>query len=288
MKKQIIGVLVFLLAISLCACGKGESAVQPPSKNMEQNAVNKANEANEVNEGEIDVQIETEAQKYLLEDGKTLGLDYSAQKPVVTITGNEGASKAINDDIEMIYQSFKEGGDKAAGIMGIDETLEEAQKYWTIMKEDGSENEFAGYVLYREVWPAAQNDKVLSLVYEEYTYLGGAHGGSFRFATNYDSQTGNRILLEDLMVDPASFTQFCTNKMIEMSTGPRYENGEIWFEDYKENIPALVSDGSWYFSDEGLVFIANEYALAPYAAGIIEFTIPYSELQGVVKDQYLF
>ena len=36
----------------------------------------------------------------------------------------------------------------------------------------------------------------------------------------------------------------------------------------------------------GVVF--STYAIAPYAAGDIEITVPYEELSTIVKDQYLY
>ena len=38
-------------------------------------------------------------------------------------------------------------------------------------------------------------------------------------------------------------------------------------------------------SPDGLVFISNPYELGPYVAGMIEFTIPYQDLENMGLNQ---
>ena len=48
-----------------------------------------------------------------------------------------------------------------------------------------------------------------------------------------------------------------------------------------------MADGAWYFGTDGLVFICNAAIIAPYAAGPLEFTIPYTRLDGMLKPAYV-
>ena len=48
----------------------------------------------------------------------------------------------------------------------------------------------------------------------------------------------------------------------------------------------ILTEDTWYFSDQGLVIISNEYIITPHAVGILEFTIPYNELT-FIKPCYL-
>jgi hypothetical protein len=43
---------------------------------------------------------------------------------------------------------------------------------------------------------------------------------------------------------------------------------------------------NWYFTANGLCFYFAPYEIAPYSAGTIIAEIPYSELTGLLKDEY--
>ncbi len=285
MKKYVLGLLILLLTATLCACGNTEEG-QPTANPEEQT------ETTSQAEPSVDVQIETESQQYTLADGETPALDFSCQKPVVTITGTgtDEATQKVNEDIELLDETFVNGDVEGNGIGGRDALIAAAQEHFDARQAEGIEGEFGGYYLHREVTPARQTNGVLSLVYEDSYYTGGAHGGVNRTGINYDLQTGERLTLSNIAVDEASITSFFTDKILEISQGDAYkiEGVSMFFDDYAENISSIVMDGLWYFSDEGMVFIANPYVLAPYSAGTIEFTIPYDDLTGMIQDEYLF
>ena len=50
---------------------------------------------------------------------------------------------------------------------------------------------------------------------------------------------------------------------------------DIYFDDYEENVIAEFNPQNFYLTPEGLVIFYQQYAIAPYSSGIMEFTIPY-------------
>ena len=56
-----------------------------------------------------------------------------------------------------------------------------------------------------------------------------------------------------------------------------------FFEDYENYVKDILTDQTWYFSDEGFVVISNVYIVSPYAAGIQEYVIPYSQFPYLVE-----
>ena len=50
----------------------------------------------------------------------------------------------------------------------------------------------------------------------------------------------------------------------------------LWTEEIKPN-------GNFLLSEEGIVYIFNQYEIAPYAAGVIELTIPWDEVSDILK-----
>lgn len=62
--------------------------------------------------------------------------------------------------------------------------------------------------------------------------------------------------------------------------------GFIPNDDYTAALSALLREGSWYFSGSGMVIFSSLYEISSYAAGIIQFEIPYSELAGHIDEKW--
>lgn len=63
--------------------------------------------------------------------------------------------------------------------------------------------------------------------------------------------------------------------------------GFIPNDDYTAALSALLREGSWYFSGSGMVIFSSLYEISSYAAGIIQFEIPYSELAGHIDEKWI-
>lgn len=134
------------------------------------------------------------------------------------------------------------------------------------------------------------DEAVISFSIMNTDYTGGAHGGEGITSENFDSQTGTHLSLTDVMTeDPMS-----AERLAALVAEGLYEDQEVYSMLYDTaqiptNAKKLVEDGkSWYFAEDGMVLYFSTYAIAPYAAGDIEITVPYEELSTIVKDQYLY
>lgn len=109
------------------------------------------------------------------------------------------------------------------------------------------------------------------------------------FGVSYDVETGKEIKFADLSDDYDALRSFCAERILTATVDEERFKGEnmVFNEGYTETLSSLVSDGHWYFSDEGMVIIANPGEIAPVASGFFEFTIPYSELDGKLSDRWM-
>ena len=48
-----------------------------------------------------------------------------------------------------------------------------------------------------------------------------------------------------------------------------------------------MRDTNWYFDNDGMRIFSDLYEIAPYAAGIIEFSIPYDMLSGHIDEKWM-
>lgn len=57
-------------------------------------------------------------------------------------------------------------------------------------------------------------------------------------------------------------------------------------EEYEQAWKFTLSD-NFYLSSQGLILQYGEYEIGPYVVGLPRLTIPYDQLQTVLKKQYL-
>lgn len=127
-----------------------------------------------------------------------------------------------------------------------------------------------------------QADSVISIKFDNFSYLGGAHPNTVVAYLNLDlSEKGTVLTREKMMVDREKLMQL----------------GEEKFREHHEVEPAvsLEVDGRFFLDDgrfflpfamgyEGNEFILlyNSYEIGPYAMGRTELRIPLADLEGVV------
>lgn len=197
--------------------------------------------------------------------------------PVVTIAGNENAADRINADIQKRIDSFDTGTS----------VLDDANQAYQSMR-DSREAEFHFYPYFDElIFTAVRADSnVVSFLETSQYYIGGAHGMYYYSGLNYDTRTGERINFADLSGNTDAFRQDTLAFIHDLAATAAYQ-GIMWGNDADEQQEILYQDERWYLSTSGLVLFSNPYELGPFFAGEIEFTIPYSDLEGMdLKERY--
>ncbi|MDF2594523.1 MAG: hypothetical protein K0R69_864 [Clostridia bacterium] len=117
----------------------------------------------------------------------------------------------------------------------------------------------------------------LVLSFLEYQYSGGAHGISYQKYVNLRT-TDNKILqLKDLFKEGTDYKTLI-NHEIKDQIKLRESKGEYFFPG-SQGFASIKDDQAYYINSLGnLVIVFNIYEIAPYAAGIIEFSIPKEKL----------
>lgn len=115
-------------------------------------------------------------------------------------------------------------------------------------------------------------------------YLGGAHGSSAQHYYNYDLNTKKIVELDQLLVPNQKA------KLDQLA----YEQFKIWVLDNKLAERVQDYEQAWKFSlsknfylgKHGLILQYQEYEIGPYVVGLPRLTIPYEQLQGILKAEY--
>lgn len=84
-----------------------------------------------------------------------------------------------------------------------------------------------------------------------------------------------------------AFHSAASDYLINLAQAPAYSNRMFPNTSGEDIESMLFAENKWFFSNTGITFISDPYALGPYAAGTIYFTIPYSEADNMgLKEAY--
>lgn len=296
MKKKTVSLLLALaLTLSLAACGsapEAPAAAEPtaePAAAAEPIAEPTTEPAPTVENLNVPVvSVRREAEDFYTVDNSTLMLSYACAEPSVSMNGNDAAAAAINEALRTQYEEFSVGVEpqNEYSLSGKENYLNDAKSFYEQLAADGYESNFLPYALLRETNVRHSSRYVLSLTYDDTSYTGGAHGYTGRYGHSFDLRTGKELTLSDLTDDYDAFLSAAVEQLRDISHTGEYAAYGL-NEGYEDQLAGLFRDGNWYFSDEGLVLMANPYELASYAAGLVEFTLSYAWLTYHISADYL-
>lgn len=304
-----IAVCTLLLYAAICctACGANgsdpdsgtngtENGAQQPDETSDNSSGQTDENANESNgdadsatkndtsvnigKSNIDIQMQTEEDNKSTEDG-TVYFSKSATYPVVTMEGNAEAADKINADIRSRIDSFNANRE-------VEDMAEEMLQYF---EEEDNDYPMLGYSAGLTYKTVRVDSNVISFTLTYDSFSGGAHGNYTMLGASYSAKTGDLISFSDLSDDPAAFREDTLSYNQKLAGTESYAERMFSADDITNGTleSVLYADNAWYLSTSGLVFISDPYALGPYAAGIIEFIIPYRDLADMgFKESYTY
>lgn len=221
-------------------------------------------------------------------------LTFSYETPAIYIEGREEASEAINEYIARLNETYVTGNDYGVGTAdGLNVMLEMAQDNYYVSVENNLNLplEFASD---NTVKVKRIDENCIDLVYTSYVYTGGAHGNYADRAYVFDSETGELATLSALTDNTDALASYLSEYMMKLISedkeqyySERIPDGYLTDTSTDEAVKALVRDGSWYFDNDGMCIFSDPYEIGPYAAGIVEFHIPYNDLRGHIASRWI-
>ena len=128
-------------------------------------------------------------------------------------------------------------------------------------------------------------DPLATVVLNSSHYLGGAHGASAQRYYNFDLEQQTLVKLDDIIAE----------KQKAKLEAQAYEAFKVWVMESKLAKDVAEYEQAWkftltdnfYLAKEVLILQYAEYEIGPYVVGLPRLMIPYAQLQGVLKPQYL-
>lgn len=222
-----------------------------------------------VNQHKISVTDLSSNGTYYAKDGKSPVLDVNVSYPAISIPDKDEISEKINTALKTEVETFWNFEKENASY---------AREDFEMAAEDENYS-FEPYTASFSYTVKRCDTQIISIVFSQYDYTGGAHGNPWQYGVTFDAATGNRIQLEGLSSDFPAFYNVLLTNLNHQAMLPAYQ--DYIFSDFAADVEtALLQDAAaWYLDSSGITFISNPYVLGSYAAGTFEFNIPYSELK---------
>ena len=234
-------------------------------------------------ESPVSITVKTADTVELTTEDGTVYYTITCSYPVVSIAGNDVAAEKINADINSRVDNYNSG---------VNSTAESAKEDFEYMLAGADEGYTpTPYTADLSFTVVRADDNVISFTENGYDYMGGAHGSPSTIGANYDTKTGELIAFTDLSDDPDTFHADTLAYNQELAQTDYYSTQMFSTDDITNGTleDTLYADNVWYLSPSGLIFMSAPYALAPYASGTLEFTIPYSDLDDMgFNDAYAY
>lgn len=126
---------------------------------------------------------------------------------------------------------------------------------------------------------------LVTVVLNSSSYLGGAHGSSSQQYYNFDLEKKKLVKLNEILAP---------NQLAALEN-QAHEAFKTWViesklandvSEYEQAWKFKLSD-NYYLSKQGLILQYGEYEIGPYVVGLPRLTIPYEQLQTILKKPYL-
>ncbi len=130
-------------------------------------------------------------------------------------------------------------------------------------------------------------NRIVSLRYSEYSFMGGAHPNTLRLFFNFETKTGRLLSLEDI---------FTANyQPLLLGAGEAYFRRSVGLNSdtplnttaYEFPNARFALPRNFAITATGLLFCYNPYDIGPYALGLIEFEIPFDAILPILKKELL-
>lgn len=280
MKNRILATtLAILLCLSLAACSGAPAEESPapdetaaPSPTPAPSAEPEETQAPPPEDLRISVLLQPKSELRDSE-GSLVFLGYYSE-PVVTVSASSTASYRISS---ALASRLAKGGAQA------DEIFEQAEDEFKTLSEE-ERALFLPRSLTRTASVERGDGAVLSLLCVDYAYTGGSHGKGDYVGMCFNTMTGAKLALSDIFTDTGALGAKAAEAVETQAAAMDESEG---FSGLREFVDSALEGGHWYLNNEGLALVASEGEIAPESDGSFTFVLPYAELEGLIKPEYV-
>lgn len=265
-------ILALTASLALTACQKPKDTEQKPSP------VEAVIQAEQV-QASGDIMVKKEPAQY------TLPVCEGKDCPEVDIQRLETNKPWINQflDRKILTLSNLQFSEEIAKPTTIQANLD---RFVAAAKQDAiARGQPVAYSLQVDPEFLGQRGQVASFKIITAYYTGGAHGGASDNYYNLDLKQKKQLMLNDIVL-PDQQQKLRDQLYMQFTEWVKKDDSKVNLAEYEQTWPFTLTE-NFSFTDTGLLFSYGQYEIGPYVAGMPEFVVPYTQLNGIIKPEYL-
>ncbi|MEL7117925.1 MAG: DUF4163 domain-containing protein [Bacteroidota bacterium] len=130
-----------------------------------------------------------------------------------------------------------------------------------------------------------QGEKTISIQLDNWVYSGGAHPNTMSVILNIDSQTGDLILLTDIIKDIPSFKSFAEQMYWNAKDGKNPKNQPAIQLTSKS---LFMLPDNYAILEDGILLHYNPHEMSTFADGSFSFLLTFEQLKDILKNDIVF
>ncbi|KQT18398.1 hypothetical protein ASG31_06655 [Chryseobacterium sp. Leaf404] len=240
------------------------------NKNKTEHTTTSKNDTVQIKKDSLQIIVDS----LVVEDSARYSKNFSAEYRQKILTF-KGLQKQVLDSLYLGELLLKEKPMHDYTSENIKMRMTENMKKY--LSDNAAEKEYADRE-YAMTWDQVSDMKVfaqtkdfLTVNYNGYGFSGGAHGYGYDLYKTVDLKKQTILQLSDFI------------EISKLNWKPvllKHADKEMLFD---ENISA---NDNFYFDNQSITFVYNQYEIGPYAAGIIEIKVPFSEIKQYLKPEF--
>ena len=141
------------------------------------------------------------------------------------------------------------------------------------------------YALQNQCFVRRADETVVSFLYADYSYAGGAHGNTVISSGNYDVHTGKELSFDDIVKDKDGLAEALEKELLD-----KYGE-DTFFPELSQTLIKEVRQEdelklTWVLDPQGVSFFFSPYEIGPYASGILCVTLSYASYGDLFTENF--
>lgn len=194
----------------------------------------------------------------------------------------QNLAKQFNDTINLLLQKALSGfGEEQTEHQSIDAL---AQQFLDDYDEENEIEPTYPWNMDVSIDLVHQTPNNITISEATSSYTGGAHPNSYIVYHNYLTHSVQPLSLKDIVLDQDKLLKIAEKTFRQAND---MNEGDDFFNKGFDMDSIFVLAQNFALTKNGLDFLYNPYEIAPYAMGTIEFSIPYADLQNILKPAFI-
>ena len=152
--------------------------------------------------------------------------------------------------------------------------VEAVEQYHELKKNNYPFHPYEAIVTFKTTYLTC---RFISLYFDQYIFSGGAHGNTVRHSDTWNLTTGRLMNISEYFPGNPNYKEdilaFVIDEIRQQSQDPDLKG--TYFDTYPQDVYNTWNEDDFYLTPSGIVVYFQQYAIAPYSSGILEFLIPF-------------